>query len=90
MSETVETVEDAEQGAKRGRPRPEEVVQRDEQVYEAVVGSLTRKQVAEATGIKESHVYLSLLRLRNAGRLQHERTGTGHTWSRVPEDAVAE
>lgn len=82
--ETSDTDKTADSG-RRGRPRPDEVVSRDELVFDAVGSDkLTRKQVAELTGIKESHVYLSLLRLRNAGRLRLQRAAGGHMWSRVP------
>lgn len=79
---------------RRGRPRPDAVIERDNGVFDIVAASdepMTRKQIAEITGIKESHVYLSLLRLRNDGRLQFKRANGGHFWSLavdVPEVAV--
>lgn len=87
--ETAETKQPAET-VRRGRPRPDEVVQRDEKVFEALTAPMTRKQVAESTGITESHAYLSLLRLRNSGRITHERTGAGHVWARAVEAPAAE
>lgn len=93
MTEPVEgaegtpTAENAEAG-KRGRPRPDEVIQRDEAVLAAVTGSMSRKQIAEITQIKESLVYLSLLRLRNAGKLTHERSGVGHVWAPISVEAT--
>lgn len=82
------------ESSRRGRPRPDDVVARDNKVFEIVkngAAPMTRKQVAEAAGEKESHVYLSLLRLRHAGKLQLKRTSDGHFWSLVSDtvDAAA-
>lgn len=68
----------------RGRPRPEEVVNRDEFVYTSLIGSMTRQALAASIEMKPSHVYLSLIRLRAAGRVQHEYvSNVGHVWSRI-------
>jgi hypothetical protein len=85
-AETPEGTDVAESGSasgRRGRPRPDEVIKRDEHVLSAIIGPMTRKQIAEATGYTESHTYLSLLRLRNAGRVQHERNAAGHVWFHI-------
>jgi len=95
-AENAQTAEGTEAAGRRGRPRPDVVVQRDEQVYESVVAAgqpVTRKQVAETSGIKESLAYLSLLRLRTSGRLVHVRQGTAHVWAipgTVPLEATTE
>lgn len=92
--ETVAADEVTSSG-RRGRPRPDTVIERDNGVYNIVAASdepMTRRQIAEITGLKESHVYLSLLRLRNNGRLQFKRANGGHFWSLAivdPEIAVA-
>lgn len=70
---------------RRGRPRPTSTIERDEKVLESINGSVTRKQLAEATGLAESQVYLSLFRLRSTGKVQHARQGGDHVWSRVAE-----
>lgn len=50
---------------KRGRPRPQEVIDRDEEVYEAIEdGGSTCEEIADVLGIEPNLVYLSLYRLR--------------------------
>lgn len=90
VPEAVVVADDSVPAARRGRPRPDAVIQRDNTVFDAIIGPMTRKQVAERVGIPESHAYLSLLRLRNDGRVRLERTGTGYAWSRVPSAVPAE
>jgi hypothetical protein len=69
---------------RRGRPRPESTLKRDEQVFALVNGDVTRKQIAaQLADTKESQVYLSLLRLRAAGRVEHVRENGVHVWRRA-------
>jgi len=70
-----------------GRPRPAEVVQRDDQVLAYLeqqrdetggyVGR-TRKEIAEGSGVDESKIYLSLYRLGHDGKIFR---GEGHKWA---------
>lgn len=69
---------------RRGRPRPETTIQRDEQVAQALVaGGKTREDLATETGLTKSEVYLSLHRLRKAGRVERTREGGKHVWAQV-------
>lgn len=69
---------------RRGRPRPDSTIQRDEQVAQALVaGGKTREDLATETGLTKSEVYLSLHRLRRAGRVERTRDGGKHVWTQV-------
>lgn len=68
---------------RRGRPRPDVTIQRDEQVFELLAEPLTRGQLVERTGLKPTQVYLALYRLRKADRVQKSRSGANHVWSRT-------
>lgn len=67
----------------RGRPRPEEAIQRDESVLELLKsGPLTRNQLRDATGLAPTIVYLSLSRLRRQGRVKLCQGAAGNrVWS---------
>lgn len=69
--------------ARRGRPRPEETKQRDEQVLSALTEPLTRASLATKIDMAPNDVYLSLWRLRRDGKVQRTRDGGSHLWSRV-------
>jgi hypothetical protein len=79
----VQTDHVAEPTPKRGRPRPQTVIERDEQVFNALTSPMTRGQLAEASGVPEDKVYLSMFRLRDAGRIRRERQGGAHVWTRT-------
>lgn len=52
---------------KRGRPRPQETIDRDEQILNLLVESgkpRTRNEIMQETGLTSVQVYLSLSRLR--------------------------
>lgn len=70
---------------RRGRPRSQETVDRDERVLTALGnGVMTREQLVDELKLKPSLVYLALWRLRRAGRV--ERTSdaqTRHLWRLV-------
>lgn len=71
-------------GSRRGRPRPESVVSRDDQVLAAVTkDGLSREALAEATGLDPTRVYQSLWRLRRDGKVERVRDGREHTWRLV-------
>lgn len=84
MTEPLQA-EHAEQpvATRRGRPRPVAVIERDEQVFNALTSPMTRDQLADASGVPKEKVYLSMFRLRDAGRIRRERQGGNHVWSRV-------
>lgn len=67
----------------RGRPRPEFTQQRDEQVFQIlhVNGPTSRAVIAEHLAVNVNIVYLSLNRLRNAGRIEKVRRGKHHLWA---------
>ncbi len=92
-TETPETGEQA-QGS-RGRPRPEAVVARDEQVWEYLAqqhdnGQLvgkSREEVAAATGLEGKQVYLSFYRLKRDGRIVKGGAAGAQKWTAiVPEE----
>jgi len=87
INDVTETADTTDTG-RRGRPRPNEVITRDNMVFDAIVAAgvpLTRKQIAQLVDTKESHTYLSLLRLRQNGKLQLTRTSGGHFWSCISD-----
>ncbi|MDJ1137939.1 helix-turn-helix domain-containing protein [Streptomyces iconiensis] len=56
---------------RRGRPRPSETISRDDRIYTLLAdGPLSRNELAAATGLEKSIVYLALARLRTAGRIR--------------------
>jgi Sugar-specific transcriptional regulator TrmB len=88
--QTVEPTETPAEGTgttRRGRPRPQIVIDRDEQVFQALTDPMTRAQLATASGVPENKVYLSMFRLRDAGRIKRERQSGNHVWSRTEETA---
>lgn len=73
--------------------RSEKLSARDEQVFELLgTGSKTRNEVGEATGNTVAETYLSLNRLRTAGRISSERRNGKNVWFRpdVVDPAPAE
>lgn len=80
-SENPATESPAPAANRRGRPRPETTIARDAEVYRRLeAGPATKVQLAEATGLKESEVYLSLHRLKKDGKIRRVRNGSSHTW----------
>lgn len=72
---------------RRGRPRPETTIQRDQQVLAALAqGGKTREDLATETGLTKSEVYLSLHRLRKAGNVERTRDGGKHVWAQVTQE----
>lgn len=74
-------------GGTRGRPRPDETIERDAKVLAFIANhadGVTRKQIVEGTSIPGNEVYLSLYRLRRDGKAAR----TGSTWKALaPESA---
>lgn len=58
---------DAATDGRRGRPRPQATIERDEQVRALLAseGALTRREIAEKLGWEPKDAYASLWRLRN-------------------------
>jgi len=76
---------------RRGRPRPEATIARDEAVLKILVeGPSTKVALAEATGLKESEVYLSLHRLQKTQQIRRVRTGSMHMWEVGAPEAATE
>lgn len=69
----------------RGRPRPEFTIERDEQIVSALGehGSMSRVALSLSFGVNVNIIYLSLARLRKAGRVKTVRDGKRHLWSTV-------
>lgn len=91
----TETGEAAKAG--RGRPRPAEVAERDQKVFEALAAEpLTREaltaRLVEAGVLPEADknlVYLSLWRLRRAEKIERTRgEGGAHVWAHVAAPAA--
>jgi CRP-like cAMP-binding protein len=83
MTEPTPAVEStqAPEAPRRGRPRPDTTIQRDEQVRTAIgAEGKTREDLATETGLTKSEVYLSLHRLRKQGLVERTRDGGKHVW----------
>lgn len=83
---TAVEVENATEATRRrrGRPRPQETIERDEQVHATIAGSgagLTREEIAANTGLSSKLVYMSLYRLRTAGRIARRYEDGRHVWA---------
>lgn len=67
---------------RRGRPRSEETIQRDETVLRTLTEhARTKEQLAQDLGLKDTHVYLSLWRLRRDGKVEKVTDGdVRHLW----------
>lgn len=67
---------------RRGRPRPANVIARDEEIYSLLTsGTRSRNQLAEETGLEKSLVYLALDRLRSAGRIRQCIQDSAIVWT---------
>lgn len=75
--------------AGRGRPRPQDTIERDNKVHALLVeqGSLSRTQIAEKLGITTSLAYMSLFRLNKDGRVRRVTAegsdAKSHMWEAV-------
>lgn len=94
----VAVAEPAEKtGGRRGRPRPAETLQRDQQVLDVLKtgGPGTRQDIVDrlaAAGktVDRNQVYLSLWRLNHvAHSVARTRDGSRHVWSATAEGAAA-
>lgn len=87
---TQEATAEGESG-RRGRPRSQEAMNRDEAVFETLNDGvqLTRNEIAEKVGFTGGLTYLSLYRLQREGRVVRVADGTTRrAWRQsTPEDA---
>ena len=68
----------------RGRPRPLSTIERDEAVYELLSGEWkSRQELADRLQVNSNIIYMSLVRLRNAGRALKVRDGKYHRWTQT-------
>ena len=70
----------------RGRPRPRENVERDDQIEQILQrqGPMTRNALADQMELSHSLTYLALVRLRNQRRVRRctpEGTGMDDVWT---------
>jgi predicted Rossmann fold nucleotide-binding protein DprA/Smf involved in DNA uptake len=83
--ETVTVTEPAAEGdatsSRRGRPRDQSVIERDQRVLEALQPgeSKTKSQIAADLGLEPNTVYLSLWRLHKNGQVEREQ----RNWKRA-------
>lgn len=71
---------------RRGRPRPESTIARDEQVFELIPAdgsTITRNALADALQVEPKAIYLSLYRLSRSQRIERVHEGGSHVWKRV-------
>lgn len=82
---------DGERSGRRGRPRSQEAIARDEAVYAQLTNGaqLTRNEIAEAVSQPGGLTYLSLYRLKRENRVVRVSDGsTRRAWRQVTaEDA---
>lgn len=89
MTDVTEAPASTEEQARRGRPRPAQTIERDQQVFDKIgENGSTRDELVKVFAEGESPlspaaVYLSLYRLRTAGRIQRVRDGAVHRWQRT-------
>ncbi len=72
----------------RGRPRTQEVIERDELVFQAITGSdraVTKYEIAADTGVPITKIYMSLRRLALVQRISRVYVSNKqHYWSNRP------
>lgn len=74
----------ADEAKRRGRPRPDDTIQRDQLVLTRMreaAKPLTREEVAAAAELTKNLAYLSLWRLRKDGRVARSHEGGKHVWT---------
>lgn len=71
----------SEQSSVVGRPRPTEVVERDDAVLKLVPkDGITKNELATQLGVSPSHAYLSLFRLRRDGKVTQGTDANRGRW----------
>jgi len=70
--------------AKRGRPRPQSTIDRDEKAYAVIAAAgeagVTKTQLATELGDLAKGAYLSLYRLRTTDRIERAHVDGKHVW----------
>ena len=80
----TETAVAAETESQRGRPRPAEIVERDQRIFDALATQgKSREQLAAELELTPNLVYLSLWRLRRDSRVERVRHEGVSVWQRV-------
>jgi uncharacterized membrane protein len=70
--------------SRRGRPRPQSTIDRDQQVLNELTGDgKTREDLVTATNLTKTQVYLSLYRLRAQELVERSRDGGKHVWKQT-------
>lgn len=77
-----------ENASRRGRPRSQDTIARDEQIFDALEMPKTRTELVTELGLESSKVFLSLFRLRNADRITRRRDGSRHLWVRATDSGL--
>lgn len=89
---TPEQTEMSESGGRRGRPRSQTAMDRDQRVFDALGNGQqkTRNEIAEEVGFTGGLTYLSLYRLKHLGQVVRVSDGTTRrAWRQTtPEDAL--
>lgn len=69
---------------RKGRPRPQDVVARDQAVFDVLATQgLARETIAERTGFTPNSVYLSLWRLKRDSRVERIKHEGNWVWQRI-------
>jgi hypothetical protein len=87
---TSELTTDDKPKSGRGRPKSADVQARDERVYDVVASAkvgITRAQLEDELGLAGNDAYMSLFRLRTAGRVERRRDAGAHKWFAVEAQA---
>lgn len=84
----TETAVETASSPRRGRPRPQSTIDRDEttlmKLREAGDGGLTRETLAEQLpDVASSLTYLSLFRLRRDGKITRTQVEGKHVWAAI-------
>lgn len=91
---TEEAAPTEDTAKRKGRPRPEDTIKRDEQVLKLIAESgdngVTRTQLAETLELEGNTVYLSLFRLKQDGTIVRSRNGGDHVWKTVVAEPTSE
>jgi predicted Rossmann fold nucleotide-binding protein DprA/Smf involved in DNA uptake len=74
---------------KRGRPRPQATIDRDNTVLAAIGDApKTKAELVEATGLPGNEVYLSLYRLKRDGRITKGGEAGANKYAKVEVQAT--
>lgn len=94
---TEPTAENEAASARTGRPRPSEVVERDQRVLDYLLAmrnedgtfqGKSREEVAEALGLEGKQVYLSFYRLKRDGKIAKGGAVGAQKWAALESTAA--